>query len=136
MRRTAAFAVSIAAGIALAGCGSGTADEPTPTSTAAAVVTSTTVVQTPTDIFTSELRAGGIFPTPSQVPLLIPGAIGNCDVLTSTTLPDSQKYSKMVELARTLGQGKNIFDLQSTSEKYMNASIRAYCPQFEALIPA
>lgn len=110
-----------------------TAVSSTATSTTRAAATTT--ARTQSEIFMEELRAGGIFPTPDQLNLLYPSAIGNCDIITSSTLSTETKYAKLVELIRTLGQGKNIFDAQSTSEAYMNASIRAFCPQYESLIP-
>ena len=62
--------------------------------------------------------AGGIFPTSSQVPLLTPLTRQNCGALASTTLPDGQKFDRMVELSMIPGEGKNIFDNQVTTEAY------------------
>lgn len=133
------YAVAVAAVVgvmSLSGCGSddSAAKEATPTTTTAAPTT--TKKLTGDDLFVQKLRDGGIFPTASQVPLLTPLARKNCGALASTTLPDSQKFDKMVELSMILGAGKNIFDNQVTAEAYMKASIAAYCPQYLALIPA
>ncbi|QQZ19488.1 MULTISPECIES: DUF732 domain-containing protein [Rhodococcus] len=129
-------AVAIVLGVMfLSACGSddSAAPEATPTTTAAPT---TTKKLTGDDLFVQELRNGGIFPTTSQVPLLTPLARQTCSALASTTLPDDQKFDKMVELSMILGAGKNIFDNQVTAEAYMKASIAAYCPQYLALIPA
>lgn len=121
-------------------CGATTAcsseDSAEATTVSSTPAPTTTVKLTGDDLFVQELRLGGIYPQPSQVPLLTPAANGNCDALASTTLPDSQKFDKMVELSMIIGKGKNIFENVSTAETFMTASIRAYCPRFENLIPA
>jgi hypothetical protein len=122
--------------ISLSACGSDDSAAPEPTPAPATVAPTTTKKLTGDDLFVQKLRDGGIFPTASQVPLLTPLARQNCSALASTTLPDSQKFDKMVELSMILGEGKNIFDNQVTAEAYMKASIAAYCPQYLALIPA
>ncbi|GAF47197.1 hypothetical protein RW1_038_01190 [Rhodococcus wratislaviensis NBRC 100605] len=122
--------------ISLSACGSDDSAAPGPTPTPATAAPTTTTTLTGDDLFVQKLRDGGIFPTANQVPLLTPLAWQNCSALASTTLPDSQKFDKMVELSMILGEGKNIFDNQVTAEAYMKASIAAYCPQYLALIPA
>ena len=86
---------SILGVMSLSACGSddSAAPEATPTATAAPT---TTKKLTGDDLFVQKLRDGGIFPTTSQVPLLTPLARQNCSALASTTLPDSQKFDKMV----------------------------------------
>lgn len=131
--RALAFAPTL---LLLAACGGGDTTTATPRATTEQTTTAThTPLPTRQDTFVAHLREGGIYPTPDQIPLLIPAAVGNCDALRSTTLPDSQKFDKMVELSRILGAGKNVFDDQSTAEAFMEASIRAYCPEQVPLIP-
>ncbi|AII10377.1 DUF732 domain-containing protein [Rhodococcus opacus] len=132
-----AVAVASALGvISLSACGSDDTAAPKATPASATAAPTTTKKLTGDDLFVQELRDGGIFPTANQVPLLTPLARQNCSALASTTLPDNQKFDKMVELSMILGEGKNIFDNQVTAEAYMKASIAAYCPQYLALIPA
>lgn len=123
----------------LAACGGGEANpvavEPASASSPSPTTASYKPLPTRQDAFVEHLRAGGIYPTVDQMPLLIPAAVGNCDALRSTTLPDSQKFDKMVELSRILGAGKNVFDDQSTAEAFMAASIHAYCSDLVDLIP-
>lgn len=132
-----AVAVATVFGVmSLSACGSDESAVPESTPTPVTAAPTTTKKLTGDDLFVQKLRDGGIFPTASQVPLLTPLARQNCSALASTTLPDSQKFDKMVELSMILGEGKNIFDNQVTAEAYMKASIAAYCPQYLALIPA
>ncbi len=132
-----AVAVATALGVmSLSACGSDESAAPESTPTPATAAPTTTKKLTGDDLFVQKLRDGGIFPTVSQVSLLTPLARQNCSALGNTTLPDSQKFDKMVELSMILGEGKNIIDNQVTAEAYMKASIAAYCPQYLALIPA
>ncbi|PND49817.1 MULTISPECIES: DUF732 domain-containing protein [Rhodococcus] len=123
----------------LAACGGGeatpAAGEPSSPSAPSSTTASYKPLPTRQDAFVKHLRAGGIYPSKDQIPLLIPAAVGNCDALRSTTLPDYQKFDKMVELSRILGAGKNVFDDQSTAEAFMAASIHAYCSDLVDLIP-
>ncbi|WP_370185143.1 DUF732 domain-containing protein [Rhodococcus wratislaviensis] len=127
---------SILGVISLSACGSDGSAAPASTPTTTTAAPTTTKKLTGDDLFVQKLRDGEIFPTAGQVPLLTPLARQNCSALASTTLPDIQKFDKMVELSMILGAGKNIFDNQVTADAYMKASITAYCPQCLALIPA
>lgn len=95
-----AFVAVLGAGaLLLAGCGSDDKTDAAATTTTSAAATTTTKVLTKDEKFTAQLKIYGIFPTADQVPLLIPGAMGNCDTLVSMTVPDDQKFDKLADLA-------------------------------------
>lgn len=133
-----AFVAVLGAGaLLLAGCGSDDKTDAAATTTTSAAATTTTKVLTKDEKFTAQLKIYGIFPTADQVPLLIPGAMGNCDTLVSMTVPDDQKFDKLADLAVSIAkmQGKTWLQEKPAAEAYIRASVEAYCPENMGLLP-
>lgn len=146
-------AAALVGGVLLVGCG-GAAESGSPaalatttTPTTSAVASTTTGAQTTARppvssspsaaapltgdaLFSRRLATLGI-DTEGKDYLYIPAAHADCDALTQTTLPDDQKFSKIVELSMKLGKFAN----RRSAEDFMKASIEAYCPQFQRLVP-
>lgn len=131
-------AVLGAGALLLAGCGSDDkADVAAATTTTTAPITTTKVV-TKGEKFATQLKAYGIFPTAEQLPLLIPAATGNCDSLVSMTIPNEQKFDKLTDIAVQLAtmQGTTWMQERPAAEAFIRASVEAYCPENEGLLPA
>lgn len=129
-------AVLGAGALLLAGCGSDDKADVAAATTTPAPITTTKVV-TKGEKFATQLKAYGIFPTAEQLPLLIPAATGNCDSLVSMTIPNEQKFDKLTDIAVQLAtmQGTTWMQERPAAEAFIRASVEAYCPENEGLLP-
>lgn len=130
-------AVLGAGALLLAGCGSDDkADVAAPTTTATPITT--TKVVTKGEKFATQLKAYGIFPTDEQLPTLIPAATSNCDTLVSMKVPDDQKFDKLTDLSVEIAkmQGTKWLQEREAAAVFIRASVEAYCPENEGLLPA
>ncbi len=131
----AAYSVVAGAACLVMACSGGSNDAnkppaPSSTTTTSAPTTSAAAPLTGDALFSRRLATLGI-DTEGKDYLYIPAAHADCDALTQTTLPDDQKFSKIVELSMKLGKFAN----RRSAEDFMKASIEAYCPTFQRLVP-